>query len=52
MAICMDIDENSRKATIKFYGKDNQFWSGNYGPRIGYCFARILNDYSEEIISS
>ena len=42
MSISVDVDDSMRRASISFAGKDSNFWAGHYGPRFGYCFARIL----------
>ena len=49
MSICVDVDDQVGSARISFAGKDSRFWAGHYGPRFGYCFARILvvNEESE-----
>lgn len=42
LSLSMDIDDYDIKADIKFLAKDENFWAGHYGPRFGYCYARIL----------
>ncbi|OMJ84649.1 hypothetical protein SteCoe_14166 [Stentor coeruleus] len=41
LGINMELEQNDTIAKICFYGKDEKWWAGNYGPRLGYCFARV-----------
>ena len=42
MSICIDLEEDDLLAKVIFSGKDHNWWSGYYGARFGYCFAKIL----------
>jgi hypothetical protein len=42
LSLSLDLDDNDIKAKVKFSGKDDKYWAGNFGPRFGYCYARIL----------
>lgn len=41
LRINMELNRDDAAAEICFYGKDEKWWAGNYGPRLGYCFARV-----------
>ena len=42
MSICIDLEEDDFLATVSFSGKEYNWWTGHYGARFGYCFAKIL----------
>ncbi|OMJ74911.1 hypothetical protein SteCoe_26049 [Stentor coeruleus] len=41
LGINMELEESDIIANVCFHGKDEKWWAGNYGPRLGYCFARV-----------
>ena len=42
LSISCEINDDDIQAKIIFSGKDENWWAGHYGPRFGYCFARIM----------
>jgi F-box associated region len=42
LCLSFEVDDNDIRADIEFSGKDDKWWAGNYGPRFGYCYARII----------
>lgn len=43
LSVYLEIPINPIRAIIKFSGIDQNYWKGNYGPKFGYCYTRLLN---------